>query len=218
MLVTLKTKMLDNSQRLIIALDGPAASGKGTIGQMLAQLFHLAYFQSSLVYRGLAVMCDNQHIDLADTAKVIALSKLPAQAACAGQLGRDEHIASIASKVASVPEVRQNLGVYLKQLIATTHRIIMEGRDIGTVIAPAADLKIFITADVNVRAERRYKQLQGQGKKYMLWEVLDQLAARDRQDQTRRTAPLIPAKDALVIDTTNLEPLQVVSEIKKLIS
>jgi cytidylate kinase len=90
----------------------------------------------------------------------------------------------------------------------------MEGRDIGSVIAPNADLKIFITAAVEVRAERRYKQLLSEGKKCILGDVLDQLIARDNRDSSRKIAPNIPASDAVVLDTTGLTPQKVIEKIK----
>ena len=110
------------------------------------------------------------------------------------------------------------LGFYLKKLIQTTPRIIMEGRDIGTVVAPNADLKIFITASAEVRAIRRYKQLLMAGKDCILSDVLDLLRSRDERDISREVAPLVPAADACIIDTTNLTTDQVVQKIKDIVS
>ena len=129
-----------------------------------------------------------------------------------------EIIGEFASKLSILPEVRQNLGIYLKKLIQITPRIIMEGRDIGTIIAPNADLKIFITASVEVRAMRRYKQLRDAGKDCILSDVLDLLKSRDERDMSRSVAPLIPASDAYIIDTTNLAPDQVIQRIKDIVS
>jgi cytidylate kinase len=218
MILNLKERAFDFKNRFVVALDGPSASGKGTIGQMLAKILGLKYFQSSIVYRGLALMCINQGISLDNRPKIISLSKSPSIIEYAQNIDlNDENIADVASKIATIPEVRENLGVHLIKLIENTHRIIMEGRDIATVIAPNADLKIFITADVNTRAERRYKQLHAKGKKYILSEILNQLKARDIRDQERDVAPLVPAKDSLVIDTSNLAPEQVVEKIQEFI-
>ncbi|KJV76690.1 (d)CMP kinase [Rickettsia hoogstraalii] len=210
-MVDLKTKAFDISKNFTISLDGPAASGKGTIGLILAKNFSLKYFQSSIVYRQLAFDCINQKIDVTDIDEVIALSK---------ELKLDnnfdlenEDIGNIASQIAVISEVRNNLNKYLINLVKTTPRIIMEGRDIGTVVAPDADLKIFITANPQIRAERRYKQLQAKGKTCILDEILRQIILRDKRDKERKAAPLLPASDALIIDTSELSAIEVVEEV-----
>ncbi|AEK74735.1 cytidylate kinase [Rickettsia conorii subsp. heilongjiangensis] len=210
-MVDLKTKAFDISQNFTISLDGPAASGKGTIGLILAKKFSLKYFQSSIVYRQLAFDCISQKIDVTDIDAVIALSK---------ELKLDnnfdlenENIGNIASQIAVISEIRNNLNKYLINLVKTTPRMIMEGRDIGTVVAPDADLKIFITANPQIRAERRYKQLQAKGKTCILDEILRQIILRDKRDQERKAAPLLPASDALIIDTSKLSAMEVVEEV-----
>lgn len=219
MVVNLKEKVFDVNNRFVVALDGPAASGKGTIGQMLAKIWRLAYFQSSIVYRAHAQMCINQGVSFDDRPRIISLAQSLSTSHYNKNIDlNDENVADVASKIATIREVRDNLGAHLIKLIKDTHRIIMEGRDIATIIAPNADLKIFITADVNTRAERRYKQLHKSGKKYILAEILDQLKARDIRDQERDVAPLVPAKDSLVIDTTDLAPEQVVEKIQQFIN
>ncbi|MFV9891440.1 MAG: (d)CMP kinase [Rickettsia conorii subsp. raoultii] len=210
-MVDLKTKAFDISQNFTISLDGPAASGKGTIGLILAKKLALKYFQSSIVYRQLAFDCISQKIDVTDIDSVIALSK---------ELKLDnnfdlenENIGNIASQIAIISEIRNNLNKYLINLVKTTPRMIMEGRDIGTVVAPDADLKIFITANPQIRAERRYKQLQAKGKTCILDEILRQIILRDKRDKERKTAPLLPASDALIIDTSKLSAMEVVEEV-----
>ncbi len=210
-MVDLKTKAFDISQNFTISLDGPAASGKGTIGLILAKKFSLKYFQSSIVYRQLAFDCISQKIDVTDIDAVIALSK---------ELKLDnnfdlenENIGNIASQIAVISEIRNNLNKYLINLVKTTPRMIMEGRDIGTVVAPNADLKIFITANPQIRAERRYKQLQAKGKTCILDEILRQIILRDKRDKERKAAPLLPASDALIIDTSKLSAMEVVEEV-----
>ncbi|AAL03286.1 (d)CMP kinase [Rickettsia conorii] len=210
-MVDLKTKAFDISQNFTISLDGPAASGKGTIGLILAKKFSLKYFQSSIVYRQLAFDCISQKIDVTDIDAVIALSK---------ELKLDnnfdlenENIGNIASQIAVISEIRNNLNKYLISLVKTTPRMIMEGRDIGTVVAPDADLKIFITANPQIRAERRYKQLQAKGKTCILDEILRQIILRDKRDKERKAAPLLPASDALIIDTSKLSAMEVVEEV-----
>jgi cytidylate kinase len=128
-----------------------------------------------------------------------------------------ESIGNYASKISTIPEVRTNINKYLILMIKTYPRIIMEGRDIGTVIAKDADLKIFITADVNKRAERRYKQLQEEGKKCKLEDILQLLKERDLRDSMRIADPLMVASDAFVIDTSNMDQQEVIAEIKNYI-
>jgi len=213
--MNLKTKAFDFSQNFVVALDGPAASGKGTIGLMLAEKFFLKYFQSSIVYRQLAFDCINQKVDITDINKVISLSE---EIRILDKFDlADENIGSIASQIAVIAEVRENLNKHLIRLINATHRILMEGRDIGTIVAPNADFKIFMTASPEVRAKRRYKQLQAAGKECILDEILQQIILRDKRDKERAVAPLLPASDALVIDTSNLSPISVVEEITKFI-
>jgi cytidylate kinase len=217
--MNIKEKANNRDSRFVIALDGPSASGKGLLGSMLAEKFTLNYVQSSIVYRGLAYICLQKNINLEDVTAIIELSAT--EDVISRVYGVDlnvERIGDIASKLSIIPEVRKNLGLYLKHLIETTPRIIMEGRDIGTVVAPNADLKIFITADVEVRAKRRFKQLRMEGKDCILSEVLDLLKDRDNRDITRSAAPLKQAEDALVIDTTNLTPIQVIQKIEDFIS
>ncbi|WP_392506561.1 (d)CMP kinase [Rickettsia sp. 2024-CO-Wats] len=210
-MVDLKTKAFNISQNFTISLDGPAASGKGTIGLILAKKFSLKYFQSSIVYRQLAFDCISQKIDVTDIDAVIALSQ---------ELKLDnnfdlenENIGNIASQIAVISEIRNNLNKYLMHLVKITPRMIMEGRDIGTVVAPDADLKIFITANPQIRAERRYKQLQAKGKTCILDEILRQIILRDKRDKERKAAPLLPASDALIIDTSKLSAMEVVEEV-----
>ncbi|WP_316355286.1 (d)CMP kinase [Candidatus Trichorickettsia mobilis] len=218
-MIRLKTRAFDLQHRFVIALDGPSASGKGLIGKMLAQFFSLQYFQSSLLYRGLAWMCINAGIDPENKLEVIKLLSTDPDILLVTAKAdlSDEYVGEYASKIATIPEVRTELNKYQIKLIADIPRIIMEGRDIATVIAPKADLKIFLTADVAIRAERRYKQLQLEGKKYILDEIRHQLITRDLRDQERNIAPLTQTADALVIDTSNLMPDVVIAKIEEFI-
>lgn len=214
-MTNLKSKALDFTQNFVIALDGPAASGKGTIGLMLAEKFSLKYVQSSIVYRQLAFNCIKEKIDIIDINKVNSLSK---EIDITDKFDlEDENIGGIASQIAVIAEVRDNLNKHLVKLINITPRILMEGRDIGTIVAPNADFKIFITANPEVRAERRYKQLQAKGKACILDEILQQIILRDKRDKEREVAPLLPALDALIIDTSKLSPLSVVEQITQFI-
>jgi cytidylate kinase len=213
----LKEKATNYDSRFVIALDGPSASGKGLIGRLLAEEFHLQYVQSSVVYRGLAYLCIQKNIDAGDVDKIIELSEVDVIEATKNIDLHQELIGNYASKISVVPEVRINLNKHLVSMIQKNPRIIMEGRDIATVVAPSADLKIFLTADVNKRAMRRYKQLQSQGKECILSDVLELLNERDMRDSTRAVAPLVASKDAFIIDTSELTPEEVVLKVKNYI-
>ena len=216
--MSLEEKANNKNLDFKIALDGPSASGKGLIGSMLAKEFDLKYVQSSIVYRGLASVCIEEGIDPGDIEAVIITAEN--EDIISRTKGVDlnvELIGDVASKISTIGRVRTSLTKYLTNLMSDTPRIIMEGRDIGTVVAPDADVKIFISADVEVRAMRRYKQLQLEGKDCILGDVLDLLKKRDARDSNRSAAPLKAADDALVIDTSNLEPSEVVLKIKEFI-
>lgn len=214
MTTILKNKALDINFPFIVAMDGPSASGKGLIGRMLAKNLNLDYFQSSLLYRKLAFMCTETKINIDDIAAIEALSTSVAVTEFDEALDlSSEEISSLTSKIAAIGAVRSNLSKHLVKIINDSHRILMEGRDIGTVIAPASDLKIFITADLETRANRRYKQLLSEGKDCILGEVFQKLQERDLRDKKRSVAPLMPAEDALIIDTTNMTPEEVLNKI-----
>ena len=218
-MISLLDKAYNNHLNFVVALDGPSASGKGHIGSLIAEEFSQTYVSSSIVYRGLAYICLQEKIAADDEIKIIELSQNADIISRTKDVDLNvEIIGEFASKISILPQVRENLGFYLKKLIQTTPRIIMEGRDIGTVIAPNADLKIFITAYAEVRATRRYKQLLWSGKDCILSDVLDLLKSRDERDISRKVAPLVPATDACIIDTTNLTPDQVVQKVKDIVS
>jgi len=214
----LSEKLYNHNNKVTIALDGPSAAGKGLIGTMLAQEFTLVYVQSSIVYRGLAYVCMQENILPEDVDNVIKISSSVDVISRAKGIDLNvERLGDIASKISVLPEVRANLGTYLQRLIKNTPRIIMEGRDIGTVIAPNADLKIFINANVEIRAERRYKQLLLEGKDCTLGDVLDLLKSRDERDRLRSAAPLKAADDAFIIDASYLTPAEIIQDIKNFV-
>jgi len=214
----LKEKAYNQHNRFVIALDGPSASGKGSIGRMLASEFNLEYVQSGIFYRSLAYLCIVNNIDVTEVKKIIELSRSDNLTELTKGVDlNQENIGNYASKISTIPEVRANINKCLILMVKTHPRIIMEGRDIGTVIAKDADLKIFITADVNKRAERRYKQLHEEGKKCKLAEVLELLKERDLRDSMRITDPLLVSSDAFIIDTSHMNQKQVIAEIKNYI-
>lgn len=222
-MISLKQKALDVTLSFKVALDGPAASGKGVIGNILAKEFSLLYLQSSIVYRSLAFLSVKKNVDPTNHNEIIDLSskhleiKEIIESVNKKSSNIDlttEKISRISSIVASIPEVRNNLNQHLNLIIKKTNRLLIEGRDIGTVIMPSADLKIFITADVSIRANRRFRQLQSAGKPCILKDILNQIVERDLRDTERSSAPLLPANDALIIDTSKLGVKEVIGKIR----
>ena len=193
----------DFSSKFIIAIDGTSASGKGTLGKMLAKKFQMKYFASSIFYRKLASIAYSKFLSDSDINELIQLSK-------ASDLLKnyqsddlhDEHITDLTSKIASIPEVRDNLRPLQRHLVDDNLRVILDGRDIGTIIAPDAHIKLFIDANLEVRSERRFNQLQGNKKSCMMREVFNNLQYRDERDRNRSVSPLLPADDACFIDNS----------------
>ncbi len=194
---------------MIIAIDGPAASGKGTLARRLAAHFGYAYLDTGLLYRavGIAVVRSGQSLD--DHAAAVAA----AHALDPGKLDapdlRLDGASAAASKVAAVPEVRAALLAFQRDFAnhppGGAAGAVLDGRDIGTVVCPAAAVKLFVTASVEKRAERRFKELRERGVATIQKAVLQDMKERDARDSQRAVAPLRPADDALVLDTTELD-------------
>ena len=189
---------------MIIAIDGPAASGKGTLGKRLAAHYRLRHLDTGLLYRAVAkaVLDAGRRTD--DRAAAIAA----AQAFDPGRYQEAElkvyEVGEAASKVSAVPEVRAALFKFQQDFAATPPGAVLDGRDIGTVICPNADVKIFVTATPQVRATRRARELAGRGEHVDEAAVLADILARDERDRSRSAAPLVQAKDAHLLDTTDL--------------
>ncbi|MBX7493340.1 (d)CMP kinase [Qipengyuania sp. 1NDW9] len=188
---------------MIIAVDGPTASGKGTIAKALAEHFGLPHLDTGLLYRAVGYQCAR------DGGEPNSLDD--ALAACAfddslldDPVLRSEEVGGLASRVSVHNAVRQAL--YDRQRAFATQEggAVLDGRDIGTVIAPEAEAKLFITASVEARAQRRYLEMRGRGDDVTLEEIQEDLRRRDERDRNREVAPLIPAEDAMVIDTSAL--------------
>jgi cytidylate kinase len=182
---------------LLIAIDGPAAAGKGSISRAIAKHFGMAHLDTGLLYRAVGAQV------LKGAEPLQAAQQLQAEDLNALAL-RNDTVAQAASKVAALPEVRVELVEFQRRFARRTGGAVLDGRDIGTVILPDADVKLFITASAEVRAERRYKELLGSGAKTSLEQVLADVIARDARDRSRSTAPLVAAKDAVLIDTSDL--------------
>ena len=178
-----------------IAIDGPAAAGKGTISRALAAHFGCAHLDTGLLYRatGARVATGLSPLEAAETLSEQDLARDDLRSAEAGQA---------ASRVAALPEVRAALVAFQRSFARQKGGAVLDGRDIGTVICPEAEVKLFVTAEDATRAERRLAELVVSDPDLTLADVLDDLRARDRRDSERATAPLRPAPDALVLDTT----------------
>ena len=193
----------------VIAVDGPAASGKGSLGRRLAVHFGFAYLDTGLLYRATGRKLLKQGIDLADSAAAVdAACDLGLDDLCPAIL-RDDEIAYAAGVVAAHPGVRKAL-IGLQQRFAAqppdgAPGAVLDGRDIGTVICPDAQIKLFIEASIEVRVRRRHKELQARGLKSIYSRVLRDMRERDARDRSRAVAPLVPADDACVLDTTEFD-------------
>jgi cytidylate kinase len=195
---------------VIIAIDGPAAAGKGTLARRLAQTLGLPYLDTGLLYRATAKRVLEAGGDPADAQAAAAAARELTEADTAREDLRDAATSRAASQVASIPAVRAALLAYQRGYGGGTGAV-LDGRDIGTVIFPDADVKLFVTASVEARAKRRQAEFTARGERVNLAEVIAEVAARDEADRTRAAAPLIPAEDAILIDTTSLDADQAFS-------
>ena len=194
----------DNT-RLVIAIDGPAASGKGTLAKRLALHYGLPHLDTGLLYRAVALTLLDAGGDLDDTgAAARAASALAAERLSDPRL-RERAMGEAASRVSSVPEVRAALLSWQRRFAEAAEGAVLDGRDIGTVVCPDARVKLFITAAPEERARRRHRELLGRGEETTLAAILADIRARDARDSSRAAAPLKAAEDALVLDTTELD-------------
>jgi CMP/dCMP kinase len=179
--------------KFTVAIDGPAAAGKGTIAKAVAAHFGFAHLDTGLLYRAVGVLAAGKDpIEIAQNLKAENLER--------GDL-RSAKAAELASKVAVIPEVRAALVTFQRQFAQREGGAVLDGRDIGTVICPDADIKLYVTASAKIRAKRRLAEL---GDTTTFNAVLADVIARDTRDQNRTEAPLKPAQDALLLDTSNL--------------
>lgn len=180
-----------------VAIDGPAAAGKGTISKGVAAHFGFAHLDTGLLYRAVG----RRMLD--GTQPVAAARALSADELEQGDL-RTAEIAQAASKVAVIPEVRAALVAFQRDFARRAGGAVLDGRDIGTVICPAAEVKLFVTASVQVRANRRFLELRGKGADVTPDQVLADVRERDARDAERSAAPMKPAADAVILDTSDL--------------
>ena len=190
---------------MIIAIDGPAASGKGTLGQRLAVHYGLQRLDSGLLYRAVAkALLDAGHAP-ADRARAVAAARALDPSRLAEPALKSRAVGEAASLVSAIPEVRAALVDFQRRFGRTPPGAVIDGRDIGTVIFPDADVKIFVTASPQVRAARRLAELQAAGASIDAADVLADILRRDQRDTTRAVAPLKPAPDAHLLDSTHLD-------------
>ena len=215
---------------MIITIDGPAAAGKGTLSAYLSKHYKLAYFDTGMIYRavGLDMVLQNLNVEDENLAEQIAkaltfekmmqLSKHPDF--------RSDIGGSAASKVSALPKVRSAL-LKMQQDFALNpvfadgtpaNGAIYDGRDTGTVVCPNADIKLFITASSEVRAKRRFDEFVAKGMTTTYEKVLADMVARDKRDQERASAPLKPAEDAILIDTSDMTAEEVINKVVEIIA
>lgn len=181
-----------------VAIDGPAAAGKGTIAKRLSAHLGFAYLDTGLLYRATG------RRTLDGTDPVEAARTLKAEDLEAEDL-RTPEVAQAASRVAAIPEVREALVDFQRAFATRAGGAVLDGRDIGTVICPEADMKLYVTASDDIRATRRHKELAGKGHDVTYEDVLEDLRIRDARDSARATAPLKPAVDAVILDTSEMD-------------
>ena len=211
-----------------IAIDGPASSGKSTVAKIIAKDLGYTYLDTGAMYRAATYIALQHQISPEEASQVLDLldqypisfgrSEDGQQLVYVGDVDvshpiRENTVTNAVSSFAAVPAVREKL-VALQQEIAQQGGIVMDGRDIGTVVLPKAELKIFLVASVDERAERRYKENLAKGIETDLETLKEEIATRDYKDSHRETSPLKQAEDAIYLDTTGLSILEVVDKIK----
>jgi cytidylate kinase len=217
------------AHRIVVAIDGPAGAGKSTLAKMLAQELGYTYIDTGAMYRAVGLLAREQGVDAEDGA---ALSRLAQdmdfrfawegarQRVRVGERDVSDAIRSLeaaadASRVSRVPELREAL-VALQRHMGLGGGVVMEGRDIGTVVFPRAELKVFLTASARERGHRRWAELRAKGEEADLQDVIAQVEARDLADSTRAVAPLRPAADAVIVDTSELRIDRVLQALLRL--
>jgi cytidylate kinase len=190
---------------MIIAIDGPAASGKGTLAKRIADHFGLACLDTGLLYRAVARDVLARGASLEDQAVATAVARTIDPATLNDPNLRLPGVGEAASVVARIPAVRAALLDFQHDFARQEPGAVLDGRDIGTVVCPDADGMIFVTADASVRARRRYEELRQRGEPVTFEAVLDVIQRRDARDSGRADAPMRPADDAILLDTSNLD-------------
>ena len=217
----------------VITIDGPSGSGKGTVSQMLASRLNFSYLDSGALYR-LVALAANRHGVALDNHEALAVLAAHMDVAFkmnadggephiilegedVSQLIRTEEAGAEASIVAAAPEIRQSL-LSRQRIFAQAEGLVADGRDMGTVVFPDAELKIFLTASAEERGERRYNQLIGKGENVSLRALVDKVKERDERDTNREASPLRPAETAIVVDSSKKSIEEVLNEVLELVA
>ena len=210
----------------VITIDGPSGVGKGTLAQYLTCKTGFHLLDSGAIYRALAFGAVKNKLALDDVPGLVTLAEtLPVEFVATSILyeGEDvtskvrtEEVAGVASTVAVIPEVRAAL-MARQKAFAESPGLVADGRDMGTVVFPDADLKLYLTASAEIRAERRVKQLKNQGVSANIHQITRDIEERDERDLNRKTAPLKPADDAIIVDTSNLNIEDVCKKVESLL-
>jgi cytidylate kinase len=190
---------------MIIAIDGPAASGKGTLGKRLAHHYGYRHLDTGVIYRAVAKVLLDAGADLTDEAQAVAAALELDPEKFGDPVLKTQRVGDAASVVSAIPGVREVLVNFQRQFAADPPGAVLDGRDIGTVICPNADVKIFVVADPRVRARRRTLEAKARGEIADEAEVLEDILKRDERDQNRAVAPLKAAADAYLLDNSHLD-------------
>ncbi|MGO9421679.1 (d)CMP kinase [Roseiarcus sp.] len=202
---------------MIIAIDGPAASGKGTIAQRLAVRYGLPHLDTGLLYRATAAALMGAGRDLYDERAAIAAARGLGLTEFDETMLRRREMGEAASVVAAMPGVREALLEAQRAFAARPAGAVLDGRDIGTVVCPRADVKIFVTASASARAQRRALELAQRGERADYGAILADIEKRDARDSARSAAPLRAAEDAVRLDTTHLSIEEAVAEAQRIV-
>ena len=206
----------------VVAIDGPAASGKGTLARQLAKCFSLAHLETGTLYRATALLILDANRDPADPAAAAAAARRVTAELLSDPRLRDEAVARAASLVAANPEVRGALLDFQRNFAAhpppPAKGAVLDGRDIGSVVCPSANVKVFVTADPKVRAQRRLDELRAAGRAAIYEDVLQELNERDIRDAGRSAAPMVAPPDATIVDTTTLDIAAAFARVSAILS
>lgn len=214
----------------VITIDGPSGAGKGTVCRLLADKLGWEILDSGAIYRVLALASIHHQIEPSDEESLIPLaghldvqfvaeenaSKIILEGEEVTHSIRNEEVGGVASKIAALPRVREAL-LRRQRAFRQSPGLIADGRDMGTVVFPDATIKVFLTASAEERANRRFKELQGKGHDVKIDDLLSDIQARDERDMNRSVAPLVPAEDAITIDSTNLNAHQVFEQLLEVV-
>ena len=217
---------MNKKETIQIAIDGPGGSGKSTLAKLVSARLGFIYVDTGAIYRAIALYCLRHHLPVDEAQAVIAVldsiqvnisyvetvQHMFLNGENVSEAIRTMAVSQAASMVAAIPQVRDKL-LALQQTLAATHHVVMDGRDIGTVVLPQADLKIFLTASVLTRAKRRQAELAAKGEHVDLALLTQEIQQRDDRDRHRTIAPLVQAADAILIDTTEDSIDQVLEKI-----